>query len=271
MDTLADELILYICKYLNTQDKLSVIKTCKKIYNLKSEILTTMCLSSITRVDSSISNFCNLKCIDLYNSSIDELPTSFETLIHLQSLNLCHTRIKVVSNLPRNLLYLDISDNDFNCIPSSIIHLDKLQSLTCSWNNIDDIECLHNLNVIELNISHNDITSITRLPAHLQYLDASFNCLTSINIPDTIIELNISMNNLSTLSGCINVEHLNAIGNELKSIPNAPYKKLYLTSNNINYLAFYPNLDTLYIDDNPITCIQKCRNVVKDDEQLFTF
>lgn len=270
MELLPNELILSICKQLDFQDKISMMKTCKRFYNLIHEIMISISISNTSYIDESIIKFSNLKHLNLYNSCITKFPTSFKYLERLEYLNVCNTNLETLVNLPNNIVHLDISSNNLKCIPQSVLNLTKLNILECSWNNFNSIECLYNLNLTYLNVAHNNIHAIHILPKHINILDISYNRLTDIHVQESIIDLNISMNNIRGMTGCENIEILNAIGNELKTIPDTRrYIHLYLSSNCIEHLHYFPNLFTLYIDNNPIKFIQYCKDVVKDDEQIF--
>jgi len=268
MDTLPDDIILYISKRLNTRDRLSFIQTCKQVYNLKCDVMDVMKLSRVKCIQN-VCQYTKLKYLDLYNSSIQELPPRFPTLTHLQYLNLCNTGIEIFENLPENLVHLNISNNDLSTIPTQVLGLKKLLHLDCSSNDLTTIDCLVDMNLVSINASCNNIETITTLPISCIVFDVSYNSLTNLYVPDTIIELNASMNNLQELTGCKNVEILNVICNELSSIPNSTYSKLYLSNNNIQELQIFPNLMTLYIDGNPIKFIQRVDDIFKDDEQQY--
>ena len=274
MDTLFDDIILYICKYLNTRDRLSFIQTCKTFYNLKCDVMDIMKFSHkeqsiCTMCIKNVCQYTKLKYLDLYNSSIKNLPQSFTNLIHLQYLNLCNTGIDNFSNLPVNLVYLNISNNNLRIIPNEILQLFNLSHLDCSSNDLQSIDCLSNTNLTVIEASNNNIQTVDIIPTSCIILDVSYNSITRLNIPESVIELNASMNNLIELTGCKNVEILNVICNELSTIPQSNYKKLYLSSNNIQENHYFPNLNTLYIDDNPIQFVQHVDDVFKDDEQQF--
>lgn len=274
MNTLPDDIILYISKQLNTRDRLSFIQTCKKVYNLKYDVMDIMKFSHIEKhvCTICIKNVCQyteLKYLDLYNSSIKELPQLFTNLKQLQYLNLCNTGVENFTNLPENLVHLNISNNNLSIIPNEILQLTNLSYLDCSSNCLQSIDCLSNTNLTIIEASNNNIETINIIPISCIILDISYNSITRLYVPESIIELNASMNNLQELTGCKKVEILNVICNELSTIPKSNYKKLYLSDNKIENLQYFSNLNTLYIDGNPIKFVQHVDDIFKDDEQQY--
>lgn len=131
----------------------------------------------------------------------------------------------IISNL--NLITFPITD---------INELNKITSVICSYNNLQELPYLPNA----VNI------------------DASYNLLTVIDTYDKCIELNISNNNINELSTQPVVYNLNCSNNAITLLPNLPYCMFLDCSNNLIHKITsnkLPNIEYLYFENNMVTKI----------------
>jgi hypothetical protein len=143
--------------------------------------------------------------------------------------------------LPPNLIDLDISGNNIKSLkglPSS------LKVLWCGDNRISSLEWLpadlvelniynnriksakglvkKTRNLRNLNIMHNNLTSLEGIPPGLTELDVSGNKIKSLKgVPRNLVKLNISHNNVASIEGLpTSLVELNVLYNDIKIIPN---------------------------------------------------
>ena len=124
MDALNDDCILYICKFLNTQEKIQLLSTCKRFYNLiefKNDVV-------------------------VYNKQTKKWVKKYKPLLIFHSTkNINCYKIYELILYMRNLSYLpnfdttfitklDISANNFSTIPNEIYHMTNLQDLNMNTN-----------------------------------------------------------------------------------------------------------------------------------------
>jgi Leucine-rich repeat (LRR) protein len=194
------------------------------------------------------------------------------TLI-LRNLNL-----RVLPDLPPNLIKLDCSNNQITTLPDNLSN--NLILLNCSRNYLSNLpELPHNLktlkcgnnelttlptlppNLVELNCNNNELTTLPTLPDSLQELYCNSNELTTLPpLPPNLIELNCNENLLTTLPTLPpNLVELNCNENELTNLPELPNTLIELScyNNNLTTLPDLPNsLQELSIDNinllNPI-------------------
>ncbi|XP_073988528.1 PH domain leucine-rich repeat protein phosphatase isoform X3 [Rhodnius prolixus] len=148
-----------------------------------------------------------------------------------------------------NLTQLDVSENSIECL--DLTALDKLQSVQCSRNKLQDIS-LNGTSLSSLIAGNNCLTklSIHPKPTKLKHLDISYNKLTSL--PDWLgachhlRTLFASHNQLVSLPDHLFCSELSCLQtlqlsfNSLKSLPQVirhiPLQQLFLQSNNISTL-----------------------------------
>ncbi len=181
-----------------------------------------------------------LVCVDNNLSSIDNLPSSLKILFCSEN------DLKTLDNLPESLKILDCSIN------SNIKSLDNLPNgLVC----LICREC--------------HITSLDNLPESLEILNCSGNMITNLsNLPNKLKILycnDLRLNDLNNLPNSLT--NLSCMCSEITSInlPNGLIE-LYAVSNNIKILdSFPPNLK--YLDLSGCTKI-KISNLPKSLERL---
>lgn len=200
--------------------------------------------------------------LDLSNIKLCMIPTKLYSFEKLLRLDLSKNFLKEITILPKNLIKLDISNNELSylSIPDECSNLRSLdvsennisvvnkipssiEVLDLSFNKLSELQPIFSsfVNLIKLNIDKNDdITELNNIPSSLKFIDASCSLNTIDNLEDTnIIEFN----------GCFN--NINVITKLPKNI-----KKLVLMSSNIN--DFMPGsiipdtLEELCLSDNII-------------------
>lgn len=178
--------------------------------------------NSLTTIPSKIFNsMTKLKELDLSNNKIHKIESNcFKELSSLTHLLLSHNEIDSLDEDAfkenSNLLVLDLSKNNFQSAPSSLLHLDSLQTLDLSENMLKSIENASFLQLKQLwrvQLHGNRITNITedllRQLLVLQILDLSSNLISvvekgSFDLNQHLQALRLDNNYLSTLDGLFN-------------------------------------------------------------------
>lgn len=186
----------------------------------------------------------------------------------LQTLNLSHNRINVfeeddfVACYP-SLITLDFS---YNCLKQiGFLHELNLEKLDVSHNRIQLISGLPQ-SIKELNASSNEISMVqSKLPAHLEFLDLSYNSLRyaglSLNWPTALRELHLDHNTIERFPRKLpdSLEVLTLSRNRITELPaKLPESLLYFiaSSNKIRFLPDYKHhkkFKMFLIDDNCLT------------------
>ena len=171
MDTLNDDCILYICKFLNTQEKIQLLSTCKRFYNLiefKNDVVVynKQTKKWVKKYKSKIeiqSLKTGLTKVHRINLS-DKQLSSFNTRIIYNELDLSVNYLKIWPNLSNNIIWLDLSHNKlWNCCIANN-NMNQLQHLNLENNCIKyispEIENLQHLKY--LNLAWNQIKNIPK-------------------------------------------------------------------------------------------------------------
>lgn len=166
---------------------------------LDNNFLTTITGLSTTYLTTlSLQNNKTLSLSDL------SLFTSFTNLTFLY---LSNCNISSLTNVPINLVGLDISHNSITDL-SPLLDCTSLVELDASNNQITTIDSVLPNTLNDLNISSNLLTSLTGMPTDIMYLDVSYNSgLTSLtdisNLVETIILSGTSVTDFSDLPSSI--------------------------------------------------------------------
>ena len=112
-----------------------------------------------------IANFSNLKSLKLDNNRLASLPDEIGKLSKLENLSAAYNRI---CKLPATLSQLqclkeiNLSDNELSTFPMPLCELKHLTIVDLSRNRIREIpDGVGKMNVTELNLNHNQITTIS--------------------------------------------------------------------------------------------------------------
>ncbi|KAG2065040.1 hypothetical protein BDR04DRAFT_1109154 [Suillus decipiens] len=233
----------------------------------------------ITDVQSFEPHWDELHSIDLSRKSLDGVTRLKEFLPKLDSLVLNHNQLSWLSGIPDSVRTLSVAHNLLTGV-TSFNHLQNIESLDISHNDIDSLtqlQCLRHLR--ELRADGNRITSVDGLQKldgltklslqgnqiqtadfakfrwpRLEMLNLSGNCICSIsNLASSLpalIALNIDNNTVDNIEpGGImpRLRILRASGNRLKHLNVAPF----------------PNLRTLYLDNNSLDTLVKAERLCK--------
>ena len=127
------------------------------------------------------------------------------------------------SMLPACVDSLNLANNNLATLPLAILAQRNLVELNISSNQITEITELPN-SIIFLGLSHNRLTTLPELPRELEMLYINNNELTMLPaLPETLTILDISNNRLSELPELPrdNIRDVNARNNNISNIPNS--------------------------------------------------
>lgn len=212
--------------------------------------------------------------IDLYDNRIKHISKHVNELRQLTSLDLSFNNIKHVKHIHKlvNLENLYFVQNKIHSI-ENIETLQKLKNLEFGGNHIDEIsETLLQLPTLEqLWLGQNKISKFQNLDnlSHLRILSIQSNRITKIEGLDGLVsleELYLSHNKLTKLEGLDKLTHLNILditGNKIQKLENmdhlteltdfwASYNLIHDYDNIHDQLGGLPNLETIYLEGNPI-------------------
>ncbi|KRZ72243.1 Slit -like protein 2 protein [Trichinella papuae] len=212
----------------------------------------------------------SLRILNLQHNRLETIGTGvFESLLHLQELNLRGNQLAVVYTLPPGVVHLDLSANRLLTGPVGLDRLTNLQKLNLSANRIETFNLINSpldsLRILDL--SRNHLTNFNvgdtadaggRLAAqtlsnvttsNLQQLYLNDNRLEKIDFGQSLVSLrrlDLSRNLLAStfeLSGAGLLEHMPSL------------RELYLSGNGIGHLdedAFVdlPQLSSVALDNN---------------------
>ena len=171
-----------------------------------------------------------------------------------------------INNNLQNITNLDLSGQNLEEIPKYVFQCKNLRKLVLHNNKIrkisGDIKFLRKLRLLDL--SNNNISvinfQILKLPC-LRTLNMSYNSI--ISIPHEVVESQL--------------EQLILIGNELKKVSLNGWsnlKKLNLSNNNVKIIELYglfPNLEYLWIGNNPLQTILIPQNSLPKIKSIYTY
>ena len=225
-------------------------------------------LSSIEKLEDfeKVKDFDEILRVSLVNQNLNDIP-------------------KYIFNC-KNLLILDISENNISSISSILCELSSLQKINLSDNKIKDIpdDIMNLKNLKELNLQNNKITSVSKKIKYLTRItkiNLSENKLSSIpyeiNELGDLAELNLEDNEIEFLK-IINLNKLKILNiskNNIKIIRlsnlpnlidlNISYNKL----ETLEHIILLPSLQILYANDNEITEISNECSILDNLTELY--
>ncbi|KAI0671057.1 hypothetical protein C8Q78DRAFT_1079006 [Trametes maxima] len=219
-----------------------------------------------------------LTTIDLSHRNLDSAARLKEFLPKLDSLSLNSNQLAWLSGVPSGVRTLSVAANLLTGV-TSFSHLLNLENLDISRNQIDSLrqlECLRHLR--ELRADGNRIDSVDGLQKMdgLIKLSLQGNHIRALDLHEykwTRLEmLNLSQNRINTVGGWGSVPSLvalnldnNALGELEPGLAMPRLRILRLSGNRLQTLnaAPFPNLRTLYADNNSLGTITKAYRLTK--------
>ncbi|KAI0317634.1 hypothetical protein OF83DRAFT_1120218 [Amylostereum chailletii] len=220
----------------------------------------------------------DLPAIDLSGKGLDSVARLKEFLPQLRSLSLNNNQLAWLSGIPNSVRTLSIAQNALTRV-TSFNQLLFLESLDVSHNNIDSLnqlECLRHLR--ELRADGNRIASLDGLAQmdNLAKLSLQENRVVSADFTQCawakLEVLNLSHNRVERIAGLSTLASLivlnldnNSLG-EVETQCNMPRLRiLRLSANRLKTLhaTHFPNLRTLYADNNALGQIVKANRLAK--------
>ncbi|KAI0643053.1 hypothetical protein C8Q79DRAFT_204209 [Trametes meyenii] len=219
-----------------------------------------------------------LTAIDLSHRNLDSAARLKEFLPKLDSLSLNSNQLAWLSGVPSGVRTLSVAANVLTGV-TSFSHLLNLENLDISRNQIDSLrqlECLRHLR--ELRADGNRIDSVDGLQKMdgLIKLSLQGNRIRALDLHEykwTRLEmLNLSQNRINTVGGWGSVPSLvalnldnNALGELEPGLAMPRLRILRLSGNRLQTLnaAPFPNLRTLYADNNSLGTITKAYRLTK--------
>ncbi|RDX46502.1 hypothetical protein OH76DRAFT_1457148 [Lentinus brumalis] len=219
-----------------------------------------------------------LTSIDLSGRNIDSTARLKEFLPKLDSLSLNSNQLSWLSGVPSTVRTLSVASNLLTGV-TSFSHLLNLENLDISRNQVDSLrqlECLKHLR--ELRADGNHIANVDGLQKMdgLIKLSLQGNVIREIDLNDfrwTRLEmLNLSHNRLSSIGGLASVPSLvalnldnNLLGEFEPEVAMPRLRILRLSGNRLQTLNAtpFPNLRTLYADNNSLGSIVKAYRLTK--------
>lgn len=233
--------------------------------------------------------------IDISQNCITSFPI-FETVI--TEINISYNNINMIESISYlvNLQLLKVSNCNLSQLPADISNMKSLKYLYCNDNHLQCIPDLTNTSLIELSAENNEISTQFNIPETLEKLDLSYNNLNSFKIGQNLtrlrklnlshnnldifeihqdyLELDISYNNLTTISSKFPITNLNVRNNRICKIDLIECRDLNLTFNYISNLESIYNLEYLVISYNPIEILPEFPNLTllwKNDLQKYEY
>jgi len=143
--------------------------------------------------------------------------------------------------------HLDISNMKLTKLPDDIHRYTKLTHLHCNDNYLTFINDDLPYTLEFLSCSKNKLTSLKNLPRKLIHLYCNDNLITSLDLPETLINLVCSHNKLRFLHNLPDtIEFLNCSYNDISWIDNMPNNIKHLNcNNNVFIYDFKPTIENI--------------------------
>ncbi|KAI0754656.1 hypothetical protein C8Q80DRAFT_1216571 [Daedaleopsis nitida] len=220
----------------------------------------------------------DLTSIDLSNRNVDSTARLKEFLPRLDSLSLNSNQLSWLSGIPGTVRTLSVASNLLTGV-TSFSHLVNLENLDISRNQVDSLrqlECLRHLRELRADDNHIDSLDGLQKMDGLIKLSLQGNAIREIDLHGfrwTRLEmLNLSHNRIGSVGGLASVPSLVALNLDNNVLgefePEATMPRLRilrLSANRLQTLAAvpFPNLRTLYADNNSLGTIVKAHRLTR--------
>lgn len=241
-------------------------------YTFNNETFTTQIYDNDLKCSNYFKlNMANIKNLppDCNNTVQSRLDKHTDESIDLSYLELdkvppliTYTTIKYLFITNNNIKFMD----DFHYLTNLIIidlshnHLTHMPKMPKS---IEEIRVKCN-NISEINIKYKNLkrldvsnNHITTIPSHtsLEILMCDHNNLTTLGPYPNITKLSCKHNKITTITGIDNCQVLECDDNEITNITNLNVEQLYCNDNKITHISNLPNIKVLHCHNNLITRI----------------
>ncbi len=204
-------------------------------------------ISSITALPASLSF---LTCNNNLLTTLPPLPTGLDYLFCNYNL------LTSIPAIPASMRYLYCTHNNLDSLPD-LSSATTLTRLMCSFNSISTLPSL--VSAVEIYCDHNQLTSVTQLPAYINILNCANNSLTTLP-PCHINKLYCGNNNITSLNNITVRDYLDCTYNNLITLPasSIPDDELRCGYNPITSLPPLGNLSILNCQNCQLTSLPAC-------------
>ncbi|CAI4230952.1 unnamed protein product [Auanema sp. JU1783] len=216
-------------------------------------IIADISHNNLNKIHEYLHTFPMLRQLFVSYNKLMTLPTSsFESVVHLQLLDMEHNMLSTIEDLPDSLIHLNIAQNQFKLLPEAVRELPLLVSLNVSRNSLSDsvAENPHVSPILEsVDMSHNDLRNIpvyffVNSMSSLNHLHLEFNRIdqippTALVNCSSLLTLNLANNDLRVLkddifSGLQKLNSLHLQGNALDTIEQSVFVDLSIDELNLS-------------------------------------
>ena len=171
-----------------------------------------------------------------------------------------------ISITAEDIQKVEANSNDILSI--NVSNAASIKVLKISNNKISSLDLTNNLDLEELLCENNKLEQLKVWSTNIRNLNCSGNKLATLDVPNSVTELYVNNNNLSTLdlSSFSNLVVLECADNSIESLsigPNSLLEKLDFTNNSISSISLNSstNLKELYCSNNEIENLNLSNNV----------
>jgi hypothetical protein len=208
----------------------------------------------------------NIKKLSLFNNLIEDIPIN-ELPDKLEEINISRNKIETLQNIPMSIKEIDASHNKIqNCY---LLTNTNLENLSIEYNLIENMPLFFS-GLKKLDISQNKLKNIHNIINTIEDLDISFNEITSISkFPENAKSINAESNKISCIFNNLpnNLEYGDFSDNNIILLPQIPTNihKIDFANNKINLVNvnIESNLEKLNKDcsiiliNNPLEKVSK--------------
>ena len=253
-----------------TNNLLEDMPICMAIFD--SLVRIDLSSNKFNRFPSSLSLIESLEILILKNNNISLIPDNIHNLTKLKELNLDDNKISSLREICHcgSLVKLSLKRNKIVIVCSNIRSLFNLEYLDLSFNRImklpESLFILPNLNSLYLKNNRLNVFTATNFESYITTLDLSFNNLETISLEkyNHLIYVNLSNNHLYAISISIahNLASIDLSNNAFHDYPQSLIVTKFITKINMsnNFITVVPKL---YSSSSSQVYIYLKRNYVK--------